>query len=104
MEDKIKGIAKEVDQIEEKGVELVNEVKNLKRQKTNGDDVTKDKASLTKGCLYNNEELMRRLEALDGLSVGANVAARKARKQLVDRIHHIMRIFDEIKDKHLACL
>jgi hypothetical protein len=80
---KIATISSDVDELERKRGVLagaIDELPTAPRQ-----DTKKRADALRKSCLLSIEELMRRLETLDGLSVGGEEGARAARKELVNR-------------------
>lgn len=82
--DKLATISSDVDEIERRRSVVENEINELGSIQTE-DDTQKKAASLRKNCLFNIEELMRRLEALDGLDVSEENGTRAARKELVNR-------------------
>lgn len=99
---KIATISSDVDELERKRGVLagaIDELPTAPRQ-----DTKKRADALRKSCLLSIEELMRRLETLDGLSVGGEEGARAARKELVNRIQRVMGSYDELKDKRLPAV
>jgi hypothetical protein len=82
---KIATVASEVDELERKRGVLAEAIDEL--PKAPQQDRKKRADALRKSCLLSIEELLRRLEALDSLSVGGEEGARAARKDLVNRYH-----------------